>query len=71
MQKITTIDTINTFWYGKPKFHYVVKKNSRLLYSCTSVMKDQDEVLNTLIERYKNDYEIIHIYCNGQKLKLK
>ena len=55
---------------GKPKFHYVVKRSCRLVYRCTSVMKDQDEVLNTLIERFKDDKGVVHIFCNGERVKV-
>ena len=55
---------------GKPKFHYVVKISSRLVYRCTSVMKDQEEVLNTLIERFKDDKGVVHIFRNGERVKV-
>lgn len=57
-------------WFGKPKFHYVVKRESSEVYRCTSVAKYQDDVLNTLIERYKADKGVVHIYCNGEVVKV-
>jgi hypothetical protein len=57
-------------FYGKPKFHYVVKRESYEVYRCTSVMKDQEDVLNTLIERFKDDKCVVHIFRNGEKIKV-
>jgi len=55
---------------GKPKFHYVVKRENYEVYRCTSVMKDQEFVLNTLIDRYKADKGVVRIFCNGEQLKV-
>lgn len=57
-------------FYGKPKFHYVVKRCCRLVYRCTSVMKDQEYVLNTLIDRFKDDKSVVHIFRNGERVKV-
>ena len=61
-------------WYGKPKFHYKVFKNNILFYSCTSIAKDQNEVLETLIERFNGGSMVYKIFCNGiliEKLNAK
>jgi predicted RecB family nuclease len=55
---------------GKPKFHYVVKRDCRLVYRCTSVMEDQDDVLNTLIDMFKADKGVVHIFRNGERVKV-
>jgi hypothetical protein len=70
MQKNTPMTTISSYFQGKPKFHYVVKRSCRLVYRCTSVMKDQDEVLNTLIERFKDNKGVVHIFRNGERVKV-
>jgi hypothetical protein len=70
MQKNVYIDSDVPNFQGKPKFHYVVKRSGRLVYRCTSVMKDQEEVLNTLIERFKDDKGIVHIFRNGERVKV-
>ena len=70
MQKNDDIEYKGVFWYEKPKFHYVVKRCCRLVYRCTSVMVDQEEVLNTLIERFKDDKSVVHIFRNGEKIKV-
>jgi len=57
-------------WYGKPKFHYIVKRESYEVYRCTSVLKDQESVLNTLIDRYKEDRGVVRIFCNGEQIKV-
>lgn len=56
-------------WYGKPKYHYKIFKNNLLYYSCISVMKDQDEVMNTLVERFKGDRIPYKVFCNGTHIK--
>jgi hypothetical protein len=63
-------ELVQPHFYGKPKFHYIVKRESYEVYRCTSVMKDQNEVLETLIDRYKADSGVIRIYCNGKEIKV-
>jgi len=58
------------FWYGKPKYHYKVYKHNLLYYSCTSIMKDQEEVLQTIIERFKGDSKPYKIYRNGTLIEI-
>ncbi len=57
-------------WFGKPKYKYEIKRGAEILYRCTSVMKNQDDVLETLIDRYKADKGVINIYCNGELIKV-
>jgi len=57
-------------FYDKPKFNYIVKRNNYEVYRCTSVMKDQEYVLNTLIDRYKADKGVVRIFCNGEEIKV-
>jgi hypothetical protein len=33
-------------------------------------MKDQENVLNTLIERFKDDKGVVHIFRNGERVKV-
>jgi hypothetical protein len=63
-------EIVQPHFYGKPKFQYIVKRESYEVYRCTSVMKDQEDVLNTLIDRYKADSGVIRIYCNGNEIKV-
>jgi hypothetical protein len=63
-------EIIQPHFYGKPKFHYVVKRESTIVYRCTSVMKDQKDVLNTLIDRFKADKGVIRIFCNEKEIKV-
>jgi len=55
-------------WYGKDKFHYVVKRNAYVVYRCTSVSKYQDDVLNAIIDRYKADKGVVRIFRNGEEI---
>lgn len=57
-------------WYGKPKFHYVVKRESSIVYRCTSVCSDQESILSTLIDRFKADNGVVRIYRNGEQIKV-
>ncbi|CAB4162120.1 hypothetical protein UFOVP778_29 [uncultured Caudovirales phage] len=57
-------------WFGKAKFHYIVKRDSYEVYRCTSVMKDQNDVLETLIDRFKADSGVVRIFCNGIEIKV-
>ena len=57
-------------FYGKPKFHYVVKRDCRLVYRCTSISKDQEYVLDTLIDMFKADKGVVHIFRNGERVKV-
>ena len=57
-------------WFGKPKFHYIVKRDCRVVYRCTSIMKDQESVLNELIDLFKADKGVVNIFCNGEKIKV-
>jgi hypothetical protein len=70
MQKNDTIDTKTNFWYGKTKFKYEVKRDCRLVYRCTSVSNDQEYVLDTLIDMFKADKGVVHIFRNGEKIKV-
>lgn len=70
MQKIDDIEYKGPFWFGKPKYKYEIKRGAEILYRCTSVMKNQDDVLETLIDRYKADKGVINIYCNGELIKV-
>lgn len=51
-------------WYGNKKYHYVVKRGGHIVYRCTSVGDYQDQVLDTLIDRYGNDTKEVYIYRN-------
>ena len=55
-------------WYGKPKFHYVVKYENSEIYRCTSVAKYQEDVLEVLISRFKRENGLVSIFCNGSKV---
>jgi hypothetical protein len=33
-------------------------------------MKDQEYVLNTLIDRFKDDKSVVHIFRNGERVKV-
>ena len=57
-------------WYGKPKFHYVVKRESSIVYRCTSVSSDQESILSALIDRFKADSGVVRIYRNGEQIKV-
>lgn len=57
-------------WYGKPKFHYVVKRESSIVYICTSVCSDQESILSVLIDRFKADSGVVRIYRNGEQIKV-
>lgn len=57
-------------WFGKAKFQYIVKRDSYEVYRCTSVMKDQNDVLETLIDRFKADSGVVRIFCNGVEIKV-
>ena len=70
MQKNDDIEYKGVFWYGKPKYKYEVKRGAEILYRCTSIAKYQDDVLETLIDRYKADKGVINIYCNGELIKV-
>ena len=52
-------------WYGKPKFQYIVLVNCKEAYRCTSIAKNQTEVYETLIERFKSENNYVSIMCNG------
>ena len=64
-----SVKSVNAYqtplWYGKPKYHYKVFKNNKLFYSCTSIAKDQIEILQDIVERFKGDSSTYKIYCNG------
>lgn len=70
MKKNDDIEYKGVFWYGKPKYKYEVKRDCRLVYRCTSVMKNQDDVLEILTDRFKADSGIVHIYRNGELIKV-
>jgi fructose-1,6-bisphosphatase len=55
----------NLEWFGKAKFHYIVKRESYEVYRCTSIAKYQDDVIETLIDRFKADKGVVRIFCNG------
>jgi len=55
-------------FYDKPKFNYIVKRDAYVVYRCTSVLKDQESVLNTLIDRYKEDRGVVRIFRNGEEI---
>jgi len=57
-------------FYGKPKFHYIVKRDSYEVYRCTSVCSDQESILSILIDRYKADSGVVRIFCNGEQVKV-
>ena len=61
-------EIVQPHFYGKPKFHYVVKYQSRVLYRCTSVMKYQDEVLDALIDRFRQENGVVSIFRNGERV---
>jgi hypothetical protein len=63
-------ELVQPHFYGKPKFHYVVKRESTIVYRCTSVMKDQEDVLSTLIDRFNADKGVIRIFCNEKEIKV-
>jgi len=65
MKKNDTIAPMTPLWYGKPKYHYKVFKNNILFYSCTSIAKNQIEILQAIVERFKGDSSTYKIYCNG------
>lgn len=64
-----SVKSVNAYqtplWYGKPKYHYKVFKNSFLFYSCTSVAKYQSDVLDSIRERFLGDSSVYKVYCNG------
>lgn len=65
MQKNDDIEYKGAFWFGKPKYKYEVKRGAEILYRCTSVIKNQDDVIETLIDRFKADKCVVRIFCNG------
>lgn len=61
-------EIVQPHFHGKPKFHYVVKYQGRVLYRCTSVMKYQDEVLDAIIDRFRQENGIVSIFRNGERV---
>lgn len=52
-------------WHGKDKFHYKVKRGNDIIYRCTSVSNNQEEVIKILIDRYCMDFDNVIIYRNN------
>jgi len=55
-------------WYGKPKFHYEVKWQCKVIYRCTSTAQYQEDVLDALIDRFRQEKGVVSIFRNGDKV---
>lgn len=57
------------FWYGKLKYHYQVFHGRLLYYTCVSVAKHQEDVIDAIVERFKVDRRPFKLFCNGTHIK--